>query len=128
MSTERHDLRPAPDLVEDGIPATVDDPPHLSTEAVEGEPAPLDFPQGVDEWGTTKAEERMGESVRRRAAREEPDVLDDLEADEEADEEAGTGVAGALSAEEAALHVEDEPEALGMSFAPDPGYVDDDDR
>jgi hypothetical protein len=123
MSTERHDLRPAPDLVEDGIPATVDDPPHLSTEAVEGEPAPLDVPQGVDEWGTTNAEERMGESVRMRAAREEPDVLDRLEADEE-----GTGIAGALSAEEAALHVEDEPEALGMSFAPDPGYLDDDDR
>lgn len=124
MSTERQDLRPAPDLVEDGIPATVDDPPHLSTEAVEGEPAPLDFPQGVEEWGTTKAEERMGESVRMRAAREEPDLLDELEADEEA----GTGIAGALSAEEAALHVEDEPEALGMSFAPDPGYLDDDDR
>lgn len=123
MSTERHDLRPAPDLVEDGIPATVDDPPHLSTEAVEGEPAPLDFPQGVDDWGTTTAEERMGESVRMRAAREEPDLLDELEA-----EGAGSGIAGALSAEEAALRVEDEPEALGMSFAPHPGYVDDDDR
>ena len=127
MSTERHDLRPAPDLVEDGIPATVDDPPHLSTEAVEGEPAPLDFPQGVDEWGTTKAEERMGESVRMRAAREEPDVEGELD-ELEADEEAGARVVGALSAEEAALHVEDEPEALGISFAPDPGYVDDAER
>lgn len=127
MSTERHDLRPAPDLVEDGIPATVDDPPHLSTEAVEGEPAPLDFPQGVDEWGTTKAEERMGESVRMRAAREEPDVVD-VPDELDAGEEAGGRVLGALSAEEAALHVEDEPEALGMSFAPDPGYVDDDQR
>ena len=124
MSTERHDLRPAPDLVEDGIPATVDDPPHLSTEAVEGEPPPLDFPQGVEDWGTTKAEERLGESVRMRAAREEPDVLDQSEADEDA----VTGIAGALSAEEAALHVEDEPGALGMSFAPDPGYLDGDDR
>ena len=124
MSHDRHDLRPAPDLVEDGIPATVDDPPHLSTEAVEGEPAPLDVAQGVDEWGTTSAEERLGESVRLRAAREEPDVLDELEADEEG----GTGIAGALSAEEAALHVEDGPEELGLSFAPDPGYVTDDDR
>lgn len=127
MSTERHDLRPAPDLVEDGIPATVDDPPHLSTEAVEGEPAPLDFPQGVDEWGTTKAEERMGESVRMRAAREDPDVVG-VPGELDAGEEAGGRVLGALSAEEAALHVEDEPEALGISFAPDPGYGDDAER
>lgn len=127
MSSDRQDLRPAPDLLEDGIPATVDDPPHLSTEAVEGEPAPLDVAQGVDEWGTTAAEERLGESVRLRDARQEPDVLDALDELEE-DEDAGTGIAGALSAEEAALHVEDEPEALGMSFAPDPGYLSDDDR
>lgn len=124
MPRDRSDLRPAPDLVEDGVPATSDDPPHLPMDAYEGEPPPLDVPQGVDEWGTTTAEERLGESVRVRAAREEPDVLDELEGDEAA----GTGIAGALSAEEAALHVDDEPEALGMSFAPDPGYLRDDDR
>ena len=121
MSYDRDDLRPAPDLVEDGIPATVDDPPHLSTDAVEGEPAPLEHPQGVEEWGTTAAEERMGEPFALRVAREEPELLG-------GDDDGVTGVADALSAEEAALHVEDEPEELGMSFAPDPGYLSDDDR
>ena len=123
MAHDTDDLRPAPDLVEDGIPATVDDPPHLSTEAVEGEPAPLDFPQGVEEWGTTALEERMGEPLALRVRREEPDVVPGDEEDR-----TGTGVADALSAEEAALRVEDEPEELGMSFAPDPGYLSDDDR
>lgn len=120
MSRDRSDLRPAPDLVEDGIPATVDDPPHLPTDDVEGEPAPLDVPQAVDEWGTTASEERLRESVRMRAARQEPEVLDRPGSEEE-----GTGIAGALSAEEAALHVDDHPDELGISFAPDPGYVDD---
>ena len=123
MAQDRDDLRPAPDLVEDGVPATVDNPPHLATDAVEGEPAPLDFPQGVDDWGTTASEERQGEPLAVRVAREEPDVLDLL--DDEEDPDGSTGVAGALSAEEAALRVVDEPEELGMSFTPDPGYVTD---
>ena len=123
MAHDTDDLRPAPDLVEDGIPATVDDPPHLDTDAVEGEPAPLDFAQGVEEWGTTAAEERMGEPLALRVRREEEDFLPSDDGDEEA-----TGVAGALSAEEAALRVEVEPEELGMSFAPDPGYLSDDDE
>ena len=127
MANDRDDLRPAPDLVEDGVPATVDDPPGLSIEATEGEPPPLDHAQGVDDWGTTAAEQRIGEPAGVRDARQRPEVDDP---DEEYVDlaERGAGVEDAVSAEEAAVRVEDEPEELGMSFAADPGYVSDEDR
>lgn len=110
--------RPAPDLVEDGVPATSEAPPGLDVDATEGEPAPLDHPQGVEEWGTTAAEEAAGESLAMRVAREDPDgtvPADDWELEEE------LGLEDDLSAEEGALRLVDEPP--GMSYAPDPGYV-----
>ncbi|HEX2701478.1 MAG TPA: hypothetical protein VHM89_14860 [Acidimicrobiales bacterium] len=113
--------RPAPDLVEDGIPATSEAPPGLDVDAVEGEAAPLDHPQGVDQWGTTAAEELLGEPFELRVAHEQPDTIgafDDIEIEE------ALGNEDSLSAEESALRVVDEPP--GMSYAPDPGYLSDD--
>ena len=111
--------RPAPDLVEDGVPATTDAPPGLDVDATEGEPAPLDHPQGVDAWGVTAAEQATDEPLRVRTAHEQPDVPtvgDDGEGGE------ALGLEN-QAAEEAALRVADD--APGGSWAPDPGYVSD---
>ncbi len=137
--------RPAPDEVEPGIPATSetrgDVPPGWEAEE---EPAPLDVPQAVNEWGTTAREEALGESVVRRAWREEPDFgqpgrepaggdglqvyepgADEGGEDLEADAVAELDLSGeqVLAAEEAAMRIEDEP--AGLSYADDPGYVED---
>lgn len=123
MADHHPSSRPAPDLIDDGIPATTDAPPGLDVDAVEGEAVPLEHPQGVEEWGTTAAEEAMGEPFELRVLREEPDILTGEVDDGEIDEVLGTQ--DSLSAEESALRVVDEPP--GMSYAPDPGYLTDDD-
>ncbi|MGI8686807.1 MAG: hypothetical protein ACR2MO_17235 [Acidimicrobiales bacterium] len=117
--------RPAPDLVEDGIPATSEAPPGLDVDSVEGEPAPLDHPQGVEEWGITAAEEALGESLELRVSRELPDGLG---ADDDIDEfEIGKALGNedSLSAEESALRIVDEPP--GLSYSPHSGYLSDED-
>lgn len=120
MAKSHTHSRPAPDLVEAGIPATDEAPPGLDIDAVGGEAAPLDLPQGVEEWGTTAAEEAMGESLAQRVVRQEADATRsyDLHELEEA-----LGNEDALSAEEAALRVVDE--APGRSSSPDAGYLTD---
>jgi hypothetical protein len=95
---------------------------------------PLDYPAeqplGVEEYGLTGAEEETGESERLRSAREVPEVdgsdlpEDDLDDDAEelvtglavADDMGGGELLGELvdaeldpSAEEAAMHIVDEP-------------------
>lgn len=123
MADHHASSRPAPDLIEDGIPATTDAPPGLDVDAVEGEPVPLDHSQGAEEWGITAAEEAMGEPFELRVLREEPDIMaGDVE---DAEIEDVLGSQDSLSAEESALRVVDEPP--GMSYAPDPGYLSDDD-
>lgn len=78
--------RPASDPAAEGYPETADhdstaDPDQDTARGVDGpEPATLppgrdDPPLGVEEFGTTAAEQRAGESHDRRLAREEPDVF-----------------------------------------------------
>jgi hypothetical protein len=134
--------RPAPDVIEDGVPATSEIPEEqlLTGDTLEGEMAPLDRPQAVKDWGTTASEQLGPEPMEVRLAREVPDVAEaesdytDRQfiepgadaglADDEADAvgEADTGLEDTLSAEEAAMQVVDEPP--GMNYDPDPGYVD----
>ena len=126
--TERDLPRPAGDVVEDGIPATEevrDEMLRTGDTGVADMPMP-DRPLGADEWGITDMEERMGESLDRRLAREEPDVparagddggrrfsepgadvdYEDVEAASVADDDIGRY--DTASAEEAAMHVIDE--------------------
>jgi hypothetical protein len=140
MTTDEYGERPARAVVEDGIPATSETPrPIPPGSEDEGEPAPLDHAQGVDEWGTTAREESLGESLRQRVAREEPERrtsgaggftlyepgadegLVDTEADAIA--EIDPGLDDTLAPEELAMRVDEEP--AGLNYDPDPGYVDD---
>lgn len=99
----------------------------------EGMIPPRDYPQGVDEFGITAAEQLAGESLGDRVSREQPDfeegavgdAADDaiggrlLEPGSEdvdvLDEEKGAVATlvvedeGALSAEEAAMHITESP-------------------
>lgn len=134
-------------LEEEGIPELEDQPPGkvLSGETPEGIVPPRDYPLGAEEYGTTAAEEAIGETVAVRAAREELPLsadgpLDDdrhalagrlvqpdsgvVDVDDTADEFAYDVADGvALSAEEAAIRVETYPEGLGGGW---PGYLDED--
>ena len=114
--------RPTSDEVEVGIPTTEDVPEgQLRTgDPLEGEMAPLDDPQAVEDWGLTAAEQQGAEPMSLRVQREEPDVLDELGAEAEP----GPDRVDALSAEEAAMRVEEEP--AGMNYDPDPGYLSED--
>jgi hypothetical protein len=119
------------ELEDEGIPDLQDT---VTSDDNEGLIPPRDYPQAVNEFGTTAAEESRGESLAQRVAREEPDFgeqgapsgdLDDETgrvvepiSDGGIDEEAAsigdlvTDDAGGLSAEEAAIHVVDENDAL----------------
>ena len=68
-------VRPAPEILEDGIPATEElTAEQLPTlELVEGPILPIDRPLALDEWGVTPAEERAGLSLDRWLDLEEPD-------------------------------------------------------
>ena len=74
---------------------------------------PPEAPLGVDEYGTTPAEEAWDEPLEERIAREEPDVLpvgDPAVQDDEVDDTFDDAVQeheGPIAAEEAALHVEE---------------------
>src|SRR3954447_8032257 len=72
--------RPAPELIEDGVPATEELPPSqlLTGDPLEGELPPLDRPQAALGGGTTASEQLGPEPLDIRLAREEPEVgLDD---------------------------------------------------
>ena len=64
-----------------------------------------DRPIGADDWGITEFEERSGEPLDRRLAREQADGPD-----RSRDDSAGYDT---LSAEEAAMHVRDEDFLMG---------------
>ena len=134
--------RPAPEVSEDGVPATSEIPEEilLTGDPVEGDMPPLDRPQAVKDWGTTVSEQLGPEPLDVRLAREVPDTAtaesgyadrqflepgaDGGLGDDDADSigEADGGLEDTLSAEEAAMHVVDEPP--GMNYDPDPVYVD----
>jgi hypothetical protein len=148
MVDRRNLPRPAPEVSEEGVPATseINEELLLTGDPLEGELPPLDRPQGATTWGTTAAEQLAAEPLDVRLAREVPEPgleeigwgaddvgadsqflepgaaggLDDDEADVIGEMEAGLG--DTLSAEEAAMRVVDEPP--GMNYDPDPGYVD----
>jgi hypothetical protein len=142
MSDRQNLPRPAPEVTEDGIPSIEEFPEDvlLTGDPVEGEMPPLDRPQAVKDWGTTASEQLASEPMEVRVAREVPDVeagdayLDRQILEPGADGvglvvaqaavgEVDMGLVDTLSAEEAAMQVVDEPP--GMSYDPDPGYVDD---
>ncbi len=101
----------------------------------EGQIPPRDYPQGADEFGVTAVEERLEEPIAERVLREEPepDIDEILAADLDDDDLVGgrliapggedvDGVdvekdevallvpdEGALTAEEAAMHITDAP-------------------
>lgn len=117
------------------------------------EPPPLDFPQGAESWGTTAEEELQGEPLSLRVLREEPEVgaggagaggadtggagatdtggVTVLEPGAEGgltdDEPDAVGELDpedhALSPEESAMRVEEEP--AGLTNDAGPGYLDD---
>ena len=105
--TERKLPRPSGDVVEDGVPATEevrDEQLRTDDPGVADMPMP-DRPLGADEWGITEFEERSGEPLDVRLAREVPDGRDRFRDD---------GVdSDTLSAEEAAMHVRDENFLMG---------------
>jgi hypothetical protein len=132
--------RPAPDVIEDGIPATDEvSAEQLTTHDVaEGPMPPLDEPQAVEDWGVTRREARAGEPLSVRLRREEPDrsarVEDDVSQLLEPGAELWVDVEPSavaeldgrwedtLSAEEAAVHIVDEPS--GLTFDEGPGYLE----
>ena len=77
MSDQDPRPRPAPDVVEAGIPATEEIPDEMirTGDAMEGELPPLEHPQGVEEYGTTAVEQQRPESLEDRVAREQPDLV-----------------------------------------------------
>lgn len=87
---------PSSDLEAEAVPDRGDSlaAQEATGDAQEGLAAPLDRPQGVEEWGTTASEEAAGEPLDLRLSREEPEVLDRVDAP-----------ADGLTAEESAMHV-----------------------
>lgn len=139
MARDNDPTRPSPDTIEAGIPATEEMPPGVPAGwEAEEEPAPLDFPQGVESWGTTAEEELVGESLSLRVLREESDVeapppratrllepgAEGGLLDDEADSvgELDSEQSDTLSPEEAAIRVEHEP--AGLTYDSSPDYLD----
>jgi hypothetical protein len=141
-----YSTRPARDEVEPGIPATSEMPRHIPPGSEDEETSPpLEFPQGVEEWGTTPGEELVGEPFELRVRREEPDrpaadrdtgvSLYEPGADSGVDEQGGLDTEPdavgqlsvdddvTLSPEEAAVRIDEEPP--GLTYDATPGYVDD---
>lgn len=133
--------RPAPDLVDDGVPATEEVPEELlqTGDAGVGDmPAP-DRPWGAEEWGTTGLEERAGEPLDVRLRRERPERerpaeggarvsepgADETWADAEADAvgELDLSQPDSLAPEEAAMTVREDPG--GLTDDARPGYLED---
>jgi hypothetical protein len=99
--SERKLPRPAGDVVDDGVPATEevrDEVLRTGDAGVADMPIP-DRPLGADDWGITELEERSGEPLDVRLARERPDGRDRSWDDGAASD--------TLAAEEAAMHIEE---------------------
>lgn len=100
--TEQKLPRPSGDVVDDGVPATEEvrnEVLRTGDAGVADMPMP-DRPLGADEWGVTQMEASSGEPLDVRLSRERPDGPDRSRDD---------GVTSdTLSAEEAAMHVQDD--------------------
>ena len=137
---QRREGRPAPDLADDGVPATEevrDEVLRTGDSGVGDVPAP-DRPWGTDEWGTTDFEQREGEPLGGRLRRENPDRepgpagggrvsepgADEDFADVEADAvgELDPDQGDSLSPEEAAMSIRDD--LPGGTDDAGPGYLD----
>ncbi|MDP9387684.1 MAG: DUF5709 domain-containing protein [Actinomycetota bacterium] len=148
MTERNHPPEPVSDLEQEGIPEMEGAFPGEAATGLtwDGLVAPGDEPKGVEEFGITAAEERTDEPMSLRVLRETPDgagvgesAVDDVaaarrlvEAQEGALDDEGDLVAnmaaydtGGHSAEEAAVHVIDEDEAVGVNWDASPDYVDD---
>ena len=120
---------PRSEFEDQGIPDLQDGYPEQEwAEDPQQAPVPGDEPMAVDDFGTTAEEQRQGESLEGRLSREEPEagapgadvtsptvgrlvqedegVRDDTESEEIA-QDVGPDTGG-FTAEEAAMHVEDE--------------------
>jgi hypothetical protein len=139
---DRDLVRPAPDLADDGIPATEEvryEVLRTGDPGVGQMPVP-DRPWGAEEWGTTDFEQLEGEPLDGRLRRENPDRErltsaggrlyeagadgDERFVDVEADMvgELDLGHDDMLSPEEAAITVRDH--APGGTYDDSPGYLD----
>lgn len=149
MTDRDHAPEPVSDLEKEGIPDLEGAFPGEAAAGLswDGVVAPGDEPTAAEDFGTTTAEGRLDEPLSRRVGREAPDdagaaqtTADDIAAarllveerqgpvdDEDGDLVGGTASFdhGALSAEEAAVHVVDEAEAGGVSWDESPDYVGD---
>ncbi|MDP8992269.1 MAG: hypothetical protein M3N31_04345 [Actinomycetota bacterium] len=74
--------RPASDVTEAGVPAVDEVPDEMvrTGDIQESEAPPLERPQGVEEYGTTAAEQQQPETVQDRLAREQPEAGAPVEA------------------------------------------------
>ncbi|MEW6475499.1 MAG: hypothetical protein AB1679_24860 [Actinomycetota bacterium] len=133
--------RPAPDVVEDGIPATEEVPDELllTHDVSLGPVPPADEPVAADDWGTTVREERSGEPLDIRLTRENPDRPDSVDepvrpvfqpgaeywVDEEAAEigDLDASWEDTPSPEELALRIDSDPP--GLTYDEGPDYLDD---
>jgi hypothetical protein len=135
---------------EEGVPDIDELPPGLARtgDPPEGLVPPRDHPLAADEFGTTPAEEELGESLAQRILREEPEPRGWSRLDDQADGEGVEPVAGrlvqpdegmldlddtaeevadladdpiGLSAEEEAVRIETDPAGLGHGSD---GYLD----
>lgn len=118
---------PRSELEDQGIPDLQDGFPEQNwAEDPQQAPIPGDEPMAVDDYGTTAEEQREGESLDGRLRREEPETgthetdpalagrlvqQDEGVRDDTESEEVATDVGpdtGGFTAEESAMHVEDE--------------------
>ena len=122
---------PPSEFEAEGIPdpGEVLDSKRITGDAQEGEPVPGDRPGESVEYGMTAYEERHGEGLSGRLAREEPDVLtDENEArDSDGDDESldnpferERGV-GRLVEDDEGAHEDETAEVIGHDVGPDLG-------
>ena len=146
MSSSDDDLLRGASLEEEGIPEVDEQPAGkvLAGDTGEGLVPPRDHPVAAEDLGTTAREESVGESLADRSAREhlETELDDYLEEQDpvagrlvqpdrgtadydDTAEEVGeaTGDLAGLSAEEAAVRIEEDPGGLGGGW---PGYLGED--
>ena len=138
---------PVSDLEQEGIPDLEGGYPGEAAAGVSHDEVvvPGDRPLGAEEFGTTAAEGREDEPLSVRVEREEPDLAaieatelgggerlvepdwGTLGADEEGDLIGGAALddTGALSSEEAAIHVTTEDRAPGVTWDESPDYAGD---
>jgi hypothetical protein len=144
MAEDDVSTRPAPDAIDDGVPATEEVPPELIETGDDGtgEMPPGDQPRWSVARGVTAAEQLAGETLDERLREELPDRVgggrrtarqlyepggDDGEGglfDDEADliAEEDAILEDTLAPEEAAMRITRRPG--GINNDPDPGYVD----